>query len=459
MRGMRGAALGIWVGLLVGCSPELGETPFACSTEASCPDGYACQSAVCVKEGSSLPTSHAKRSTFINSAEIFWLPRKGGGAELIVNDGFTEGSRGIYAITVDPDGKVAAPRALLPYGGEVGVSSSAIELPDGRYGIVTLSFPSFEGDDVTLTVLGIERDVPEGAAPSIETLYTDTEKFLGGSEPAYVSAIASAEDSTIDVAWTRPSEGGRVEVVRVAKQGSLWKAKKQVRQPLPPGILPLSGDCLLWKTGPDTVKVRVGYETFAVASFDLSDGAAVPSTAFEAYDGIPIYGWADDLLLLRRGAHDDATESSRVSYVVRSLSGLMKESVDDGGVIQDLIEPYTAVPAEGDAVLFGPLSSDPAFASLEIASRSPSGALTKVASVARSSTDPIYSARALSLGGKVYFAWLSFHESQMDLWAAVASSNAAGALVRPPERAASFKGAARGVVGGPRGLRGLGRRP
>ena len=230
-------ALSFSVSSLLGCSPELGETPFACSTQTSCPDGYTCQAGVCLKEGASLPESHAMRATFINSGEIFWLPRKGGGAELVVNDGFSEDSRGIYAIKVDPDGKVEAPKALLPYGGEVGISSSVIELPDGRYGIVTLSFPNIESDDVTLNILGIERDVPEGAAPSIETLYTDTEKFLGGAEPAYVSAIAgeSAGEGTIDVAWTRPSAGGRVEVVRVAKQGSKWKALKQIQEPLPTG--------------------------------------------------------------------------------------------------------------------------------------------------------------------------------------------------------------------------------
>jgi hypothetical protein len=433
--------------LLAGCSPELGDAPFACSTDGACPEGYACQSAVCVKDGASLPASHPRRATWINAGEMFWLAGASG-AELIVNDGFTPGARGIYAITVAPDGAASAPRPLLPYGGEVPMASSVTELTDGRYGVVTLSFPDIESDDLTLTVRAIERAAPSGAAPSIETLYTDKEPYLGGSEPAYVSAIAG--NGTLDLAWTRPSLGGRVEVIRLAREGAVWKPKAQVTQALPPEILPLSGDCALWKTGPDSVLLRVGFEQFAVAPVDLAAGTMAP---FKLLDDMPIYGWADKVLLLRYGDFSVAAESYRVSYVLASLSVVTDPAPevvvtdlesDDGGVLQEALEPYTAVPFK-DGALFGPVSSDPAFPALSVASRSPTQKLTPIASVARQSSDRIYSARAFEAGGKVYFAWTEFHESQMDLWIAVADPSAGlaleGALIRPPQRAASFSNA------------------
>jgi len=211
-------------------------------------------------------------------------------------------------------------------------------------------------------------------------------------------------------------------------------------QALPAEILPLSGDCALWKTGADSVVVRVGFEQFAVASFDLKEGSMTPSTPFKLLDDIPIYGWADKLLLLRYGDLDSASESYRVSYVLWDSVAGKDIEVDDGGVLQEPLEPYTAVPS-GDGALFGPRSSDPSFPMLEVASRSPTEKLTTVASIARGSSDRIYSARAFESGGKVYFAWTEFHESLMDLWVAVASKEAlAGALIRPPVRVGSFAG-------------------
>jgi len=82
-------------------------------------------------------------------------------------------------------------------------------------------------------------------------------------------------------------------------------------EPLPPEILPLSGDCALWKTGPDSVLVRVGFERFGVASFDLKEGSLKPSTPFKLLDDIPIYGWADKLLLLGRLADLDGDQAVR----------------------------------------------------------------------------------------------------------------------------------------------------
>lgn len=419
-----------------GCSPELGDTPFACASEGACPEGYACQSSVCVRSGVSLPASHPRRATWINAGEMYWTSSRGGGAVLVVNDGFTLGAHGIYEITVAPDGVVGAPRTLLAYGHGSPVASSVVELSDGRYGVATLSFPGVEEDDLTLKVLGIEREVPAGSTPSIETLYQDTEPYLGGSEPAYVSAAAG--DGIVDVAWTRPGDGGVTEVVRIARQGSVWSAVGAAEKQLPEGILPLSGDCLLWRTGKDELVLRVGFERFAVAAVNPVAGTVSDWTLL---DDIPLFAWKDRLLLLRRGERDEATKASSVSYVLAGLDGAEIE-VEGGGVLQDSIEPHTATAHEG-AALIAPLSGDPSFRTLEVGRRSPSEGLARVASITRESSEDLYSARAFASGGRVYLAWTQFHESQMDLWVAVADLSPAmsGALVRAPERVASWRGA------------------
>ena len=67
---------------LVGCSPELGAVPFACDQGGACPDGYACQSTVCVRDGERLPIARAERVVWINSGEMHWTKGLHGGAAL-----------------------------------------------------------------------------------------------------------------------------------------------------------------------------------------------------------------------------------------------------------------------------------------------------------------------------------------------------------------------------------------
>ncbi|NUQ79397.1 MAG: hypothetical protein HUU21_38290 [Polyangiaceae bacterium] len=400
--------------LLLGCTPELGDAPFACSSDGACPEGYACRSAVCVLEGNTPQTARPKRVTWINSGEMFWLEAPSGGASLLVNDGFSPGAHGIFEIHAAPDGTISEPRELLAYGDQFPMASSVVALSDGRYGVITLSFPAIDGDKLTLKVLAVERNAPKGSAPAVETLYTnDEEPFLGGTEPAYVSAVAG--DGTIDLAWTRPDAGGRVEVLRLSKDGALWKPGTPLRKALPPNVLPLSGDCALFPVAKDKLVLRVGFEEFALAEVDVAAGTF---GEFAGHAGLPIFAWDGKALVLRFGDENEATASLSVSYALTDLAGIKDDAVDQGGALQDGTDVYTALPYEGGA-LFAPLSSDPAFPELGIGWRSPTEPLRQVATVKRQSADRIYSARALAAQGKVYVAWTEFHESLMDLWVAV----------------------------------------
>lgn len=441
MAGMRLPAplLGLFAPLLLSCTPELGDAPFACSADSACPEGYACRSAVCVLEGNTPTTARPKRVTWINSGEMFWLEApNGGGASLLVNDGFSPGAHGIYEIHAAPDGSLSNPRVLLAYGDQFPMASSVVALSDGRYGAVTLSFPGIDGDKLTLKVLAIERNSPEGSAPALETLYThDEEPFLGGTEPAYVSAVAGS--GTLDLAWTRPDAGGRVEVLRLLKEGALWKPGTPLQSALPANILPLSGDCALFPVAKDRLVLRIGYEEFALAPVDMAAGTI---GEFNKHTGLPIFAWDGKALVLRFGEANEATASLPVSYALTDLSGTLDEAVELGGVLQDGTDMYTALPYEGGA-LFAPLSGDPAFPELGIGWRSPTEPLRQVATVKRQSTDRIYSARVLAAQGKAYVAWTEFHESLMDLWVAVVPLSmprmkGAEAAASPPRRVARF---------------------
>ena len=400
------------IAALVGCSPELGAVPFACDQGGACPDGYACQSTVCVRDGERLPIARAERVVWINSGEMHWTKGLHGGAALVVNDGFTPGAHGIYELTVTAAGDVAAPRLLHGYGDEFPIASSVVPLDDGRYGAATLRFPDVDGDDLTLEVLGIEREAPADRAPTVTSLYTETTPYLGGFEPTYVGA--SSDGKTIDVAWTLPTGGGKVEVLHLAPDGAAWKRARSGTAQLPPEILPLSGDCLLYRTGKDRLTLRLGFEKFAVAIIDETSAVG----AITVVPDLPLFAFPNTLFTLRYGAHDDASQSSAVSYALTNLMG-DKPIEDAGFVLQDGVEPFTAV-AHDTGALVAPLSRDPAFPRLDVGYRSPTTALTTVASIDRQSTDRLYSARAFVTDGKAYVAWTSFHESRMDLWIAVA---------------------------------------
>jgi hypothetical protein len=238
-----------------------------------------------------------------------------------------------------------------------------------------------------------------------------------------------ASEGGIDVAWTRPSGGARVEVLRIERQGSVWGKTRAEAQPLPDGILPLSGDCALWRSGEGELTVRVGFESFAVARVG-ADGALSPFTLPE---GVPLYAFGEDLLRLEYGDYSAASSTYAVRYGLVGPGGEDLGS-DPGGVLQEGTNPYSATPFQ-DGALIAPLSEDPSFPAIEVGFRSPSQGLTRVASVARTSGDDLYSARAFSAGGTVYVAWTEFHESSMDLWVGTAelalAAGARGAAAGP----------------------------
>jgi len=409
--------------LVSGCAPELGDAPFACDVSGACPEGYACQATVCVREGVKPAASRPKRVVWINAAEMFWLASPSGGATLLVNDGFTQGAHGIYEIAVGADGAVGEPRTLLPFVDGPPISSSIVLLPDGRYGVAKLSFPDIDGDTIDLELLGIERQGPTGVPPLVQKLYAQSTPFLGGIEPAYIGAVASGDAvAAVDIAWTRPEGGGQVDVVHVARSGSTWGAGEPVSAPLPPGILPLSGDCALFRDASGWLTVRVGFEQFALAAVPASG----TTMTFTPAQDMPLFAWKEGVLSLRTGAFDEATATSSASLVFSDPAG--NQIAEDGGfVLQESLTPYAAVPFESGA-LVAPLSRDPAFPVLEVGFRSPTEPLRTVARVARESTETLYSARAFSDGTKVYLAWTEFHEASMDLWVAVTDLQRGGVM-------------------------------
>jgi hypothetical protein len=376
-----------------GCDPELGDRPFSCTNDGSCPQGYACRVSECVREGVTQSAVRAMRVVWINAGEMYWLPGKRGGATLVVNDGFTPGEHAIYEIVVDPEGKVKPARRLLDYGDEFPSASSVVALDNDRYGIVMLSFPNVSSSDLTLKLLGVEREAPAGATPAVETLYAESQPYLGGTEPAYVGAVA--EGGALDVAWTRPTNGGSVVLMRLQAQGSArqWGVTRSLERGLPPSILPLSGDCLLWPDANGGRVLRVGFETFSTLTVD---GQGQAASEFLSTDDVPLYGWGDATLSLRYGDEDPASGAFDVSYVLSGGDGT-ELAVEPAGYLQGALEPFTALPY-GDGVLVAPLSPDPAFSTLDVAFRSPSRRLTTVASFERGSTDEIYSARAFGFG-------------------------------------------------------------
>ena len=392
------------------CTPDLGDVPFACDTGDVCPDGYSCQSTVCVRDGVFLPVSRPMRVVWINSAEMYWFASPNGGASLVVNDGFTPGAHGIYEIVVSPEGLATPPRALIAYGDEFPMSSALVALDDERYGVATLSFPNVGEDVLRLTVRAAPREASGGTTSEVETLYTEEQAYLGGTEPAYIGAVA--DTGTLDVAFARPSGGGSVMVTHLEQSGSAWSATRTTTKALPPDVLPLSGDCLLWRSAGGGLTLRVGFESFAVLPIDAEGNAA---EAWVSFDDVPLYAWGEEVLLLRYGAESQGSYAA--SYVVSDLDG-DETGEEAAGWIQGALEPYTATPY-GDGAVFAPLSKDRAFSRLEVGYRSPTEGLLRLASIPRQSRDEIYSARAIVSGDKVYLAWTEFHEALMDLWVAV----------------------------------------
>lgn len=411
--------------LALGCSPSLGDAPFACDNAGICPEGYSCRASVCVRDGTQPETTHSTRATWINPAEVFWFASSSDdGATLLVNDNFTQGRKGIYDIRVKPDGTVLDARMLFPQVDGPAASSSVVLLPDGRYGIVTLNFPNVEGDKMMLDLFGVERDVTSGTTAAVEKLFSATSPYLGGVEPPYVSA--AIDGATMHIAWTVPSNGGQTQVLRVERQGSLWNNTSTTIVPLSdlmPPIPPLSGDCQLFRADDGWLTLRGGFENYALATIDPMSPPPTSTVAFAATPNEPLFVWKDHQFFLRRDKYDEAAHIYDVSYVMQPKTGM---AATNSYRLPDTASPFIGVPVEG-GILVAPVSGDPKLPSIDVAWVSPTDPLRIVASITRQSSDPVYTARAFARAGKAYVAWVEYHEGSMDLWVAVTNFIKSGA--------------------------------
>lgn len=409
--------------LIAGCSPNLGDAPFACDSDGMCPDGYSCRVSVCVRDGTQPETTHSTRATWINPAELFWFASANdGGATLLVNDNFTQGRKGIYDIRVQPDGTVLDARMLFPQGDGPAASSSVVLLPDGRYGIVTLRFPNVDGDQMMLDMFGVEREVTTGQTAGIEKLFSTSTLYLGGVEPPYVGAVI--DGSVMHIGWTVPSDGGQTRVLRVERQGSLWNNTFTTSVSLngvSPPIPPLSGDCQLFRGDDGWLTVRGGFENFALATIDSMQ----PQATFVSTPNEPLFVWKDHEFFLRRDKYDEAAQVYDVSYVMQEKASMQAVSTNSYR-LPDTASPFVGVPLDG-GILVAPASSDPKLPTIDVAWVSPAEPLRIVAGVTRQSSDPVYTARAFARDGKAYVAWVEYHEGSMDLWVSVTNFIKSGA--------------------------------
>lgn len=409
--------------LVGGCTPNLGDAPFACDDEGLCPEGYSCRVNVCVREGTQPETTHATRATWINPAEVFWFPSTNDdGATLLVNDNFTQGRKGIYDVRIKTDGSISGARMLFPQGDGPAASSSVVLLPDGRYGIVTLRFPNIDGDQMMLDMFGVERDVTSGTTAAVEKLFSATTLYLGGVEPPYVSAVV--DGSLVNIAWTVPSNGGQTQVLRVERQGSLWNqtfAHIAQLNDLSPPIPPLSGDCQLFRTDDGWLTVRSGFENYALATIDPMSPVATLVPTPDA----PLFVWKDHQLIMRRDKYDEAAGIYDVTFGIQENASMMLTS-SNAYRLPDTASPFIGVPFEGGA-LVAPVSTDPKLPSIDVAWASPTEPLRIVASIKRQSSDPVYTARAFVRGTKAFIAWVEYHEGNMDLWVGISDFIKSGA--------------------------------
>lgn len=409
--------------LVVGCTPTLGDAPFACDSAGICPEGYSCQVSVCVRDGTQPTSFHPTRATWINPAEVFWFASSSDtGATLLVNDNFTQGRKGIYDVRVKANGTVLDSRLLFPQEDGPAASSSIVLLPDGRYGIVTLRFPNVEGDQMMLDLFGVEREVTNGTTAAVEKLFSATTLYLGGVEPPYVGAAING--STMHIGWTVPSNGGQTQVLRVERQGSLWNQTFVTNIPLfgvDPPIPPLSGDCQLFQTEDGFLTVRGGFENYALATID----PASPLATFIPTTNEPLYVWKDHEFFLRRDKYNESSHLYDVSYVMQEKKPMGAASTASYR-LPDTASPFIGVPFDG-GVLIAPVSNDSTLPTIDVAWVSPAEPLRVVASVKRQSSDPVYTARAFVRDTKAYIAWVEYHEGSMDLWIGVSDFIKSGA--------------------------------
>jgi hypothetical protein len=391
---------------VLGCEPELSDVPFACGAEGLCPDGYTCQATVCVREGATLEAARPMRITWVNSGEMYWFASPGGGATLVVNDGFTQGGRGLYEVAVAPDGKVGEVRQVMDFGEEFPTASSVVALDDDHYGVLTLSFPSVSSTDQRLSFWSAPRE-GRGGEPEIVAEPANQIPFQGGSEPVYIAALA--RNGAVDVSYADPSEGGSVVVARIEDGAFTERARLPLTQ-----TLPLSADSLLWDLGADGIAVRVGPDASELWRIS-DDPAPVPEGPLVLADQ-PVYAFSDRVIVMALAGGDGDIEATLQAV---DWTGAPLSDPKVSGVLQDGLEPFSALSVGPDSALLAPWSpSDRGFGALEVNRLDADGGIVRIASYERKGDDELYSARAFSQGGKVYLAWTTFHESLMDLWIA-----------------------------------------
>jgi len=392
--------------LLLACEPSLPDTPFACATDGSCPEGFACKSTVCVRDGAAAGVSRPIRVTWINAAEMYWFSSQRGGATLVVNEGFTPGGRGLFEVHVAEDGSVEEPRLILDFGEEFPTASAVVALDDDHYGVITLRFPTVDEDAQELVFYRVERDREPGQPVAVDVLHSDNPPYLGGTEPVYVGAVSNSKGT--DICFANPSNGGSVIVRRITGK----EVTRELEILLPGTVLPLSGDCLLWGVGEDLV-VRVGLETqelyripeSALSSADVIGPIEVP--------GLPVYAINEGIVSLKVDVGSDGLAAT-LGLFDADGEQLNQQEI---GAFQATLDPHTGWASPG-GVLFAPASPSSAFSDLQVLALD-GGSFSTIASVEREATDELYSARAFSDGTRVYVAWTSFHEDLMDLWVTV----------------------------------------
>jgi hypothetical protein len=401
---MMAAAAVAFAGVVGACSFDLGDTPYACSDGVTCPDGFTCRATVCVADGAKPPAARPMRVTYINSAEMYWFDGRTDGATLLVNDGFSPGAKGIFEIHVGADGAVTGPKKLLDFGGEFPVSSGIVALDDGHYGALTLNFPAEDESTSRVQLYSLEREAT--GEPAKKLLFTRDLPYVGGYEPPYIAAIV--HQGQLVVALTNPANGGRVEIETRSLDGASISSFDVA---LPDGLLPLSGDCLLWETPSGKLVLRLGLDVISLAEIDVVSNTA---TFLAEAPGTPIYALdgTSDLAIVWLEVDDDGA----AQYVVRDRDGVEIARTPKSG-FQDGLEPYTASSAAAGA-LVAPLSEDADFAKLGVGLIGATGTLSPVASFDRPPEDTLYSARAHVRDGKAYVAWTAFHDALMDLWVA-----------------------------------------
>lgn len=386
------------------CEPELPAEPFSCDTDGTCPEGYECRSGLCVEAGTRPTVVRPYRTTWINAGEMYWFESPRGGATLVVNDGFTPGERGLYEIRIDEEGEVSPPRLLFDLAEDFPTSTAVVALDDDSYGVLALRFPNVNEDAQTLSFHRVDRDRAEGESVGSEELYSTSVPFLGGTEPAYVGAVVAG--SGVEVCYVDPSEGGALHVSRI--EGS--EVVRDIELDLPPAVLPLSGDCLLWNAGGD-LALRLGLEEPLLYRIPASAMAAEDVEGPAPISGLPVFAFEESVTSLLLSASDG--EFGTAQLIVSDWSGTELEKLQLGDYPLQL-EPHTALSSPG-GVYFAPSSDSQDFSTLRVFSLDDGGA-AQASEVARPGTDTLYSARAFEAGGKLYLAWTATHGDLMDLW-------------------------------------------